>query len=167
MIVIQISIIIFLVFIWVVVYQDERRKRKLQRNSAKLNSFWNKNKAIKERRKSVRITADLNVSYELLRDNAAQRYNSMTRNVGLGGMNLLLSEKLFLGTTLHFELNIPQSHRPIFIEGKIIWVREFSGKLARQKRERFFATGIQFIHIKPQDEAILHDFIEQKAKNAP
>ncbi len=167
MIAIQIGVIIFLVFILAIVYYDEHRRRKLGRKSAKLSSFWNRNKGGKERRKSVRINAEIDVSYELLSGSAAQKHNLMSRNISMGGINLALNEKLPPGTTLHLKLNVPQNPRPLFTEGKIVWVREVSGRFTRQKEERFFATGIQFIRIKPEDEAVLHSFIQQRARKLP
>ena len=58
MIAIQIGLIIFLISVLVIVYQDELRRRRLTRKSAKLDRFWNKGE---ERRKSIRINIKIDV----------------------------------------------------------------------------------------------------------
>jgi len=166
MVTIQIGVIIFLLFILLIVYQDEYRKRILGRKSVKLSSFWNRNKELEERRRSVRTNAEIDVSYEVLSGNAVQKRSSMSRNISLGGINLALNEKLLPETTLQLQLNIPKSHRPIFTQGKIAWVREISEKFTRQKKQRVFATGIKFTQINPRDEAALNNFIKGRIKNA-
>ena len=161
MIAIQIGIIIFLIFVLAIICQDEYRKKRLARKSARLNRFWNK---CGERRKSFRINTKIDVLYEVISSEAAQKRNSTSRNISLGGINLALNEKLLPNTALRFELKIPERPKPIFMQGKIVWIEEISEKFSRQKEERLFATGIKFTQIKPEDETALYAFIKQNAK---
>lgn len=89
----------------------------------------------------------------------------MSRNISLGGMNLALNEKLLPGTTLQLQLDIPESPKPIFAQGEIVWTKEISEKFTRQKEQRLFATGIKFIQVRADDETVLHNFINQKLRN--
>ena len=162
MIAIQVGIIIFLIAVLIIVYQDENRKKRLARKSAKLNRFWDKDK---ERRKSIRINTEIDVSYDVVSGEKSLKRSSITRNISLGGMNLALNEKLAPGTILHFELNIPESSKPIFAQGEAVWAKEISEKFIKQKEQRLFATGVKFTQVKPGDEAILRNFINQKMKN--
>ena len=161
MIKVQIGIIIFLLVVLIIIYQDEYRRRIATRKSAKLNRFWNKDE---ERRKTFRLNTEIDVLYEVLSKNSAQRRFSMSRNISLGGMNLALNEKLLPETILDLQLKIPNNTRPVFVQGKIVWVKEISKKFIKQKEQRLFATGIKFTRIKPNDEAVLHNFINERIK---
>ncbi len=161
MVAIQIGIIIFLIFVLAIICQDEYRKRRLTRKSARLSKFWNNTG---ERRRNFRINTELDVLYEVVSNEVIQKRNSMSRNISLGGINLALNEKLVPDTTLRLEFNIPKRPKPIFTQGKIVWVEERLEKLRSQKEERFFTTGIKFTQMKPEDEAALYAFIKQNSK---
>lgn len=164
MIAVQIGLIVFLVIVLAVVYQDERRKRTLDRKSVRSNKFWNDDK---DRRKHIRINTEIDVLYEMASGNTVRKRSSLTRNISLGGINLALSEKLLPGTRLSLQLNIPQKPKPIFTDGEIVWIKEIQEEPSKSKEQRLFATGIKFIYINPIDEAALHTFIEQKIANVP
>lgn len=161
MIAIQIVIIIFLLVVLVIVYHDEHNRRKLGRKQVKVNRFWSG----KDRRKSIRIDTELDVLYEVSSQARPKKRITMTRNISLGGINLGLNEKLFPGTVLDLQLNIPESSRPIFVQGKIVWVKEIAKRFIKPKGQRIFAAGIQFIQINPEDVATLHSYINQRVKN--
>lgn len=162
MITLQIGIIIFLLFILLIVYQDERRKKRLTRKSTRLDRFWDGGK---ERRKSLRIDTAIDVAYEVVSSNIARKCSSISRNISLGGINLALDEKLLPGTALRLQLNIPARPRPVFTEGRIVWVKEISKKFTTEKEQRLFAAGIEFTRMNPGDEVALHKFINQRTKN--
>ena len=164
MIAIQIGIIVFLLLVLGLLYQDERKKKNLARKSARLNRFWDPGK---ERRKTTRIDTEVDVLYDVLTGKGSKAQFSKSRNLSLGGINLALREKLFPGTVLKMQLNIPQSKQPIFVQGEIVWVKEISHQFTNERKERFFATGIKFVQINPKDEAILRSFIDQKLKDVP
>lgn len=163
MIAIQIGIIIFLILILLIIYQDEYRKRILARKSAKLKRFWNGDN---DRRKSIRIDAEIDVLYEIVYGGKAIEQASFSRNISLGGINLALAEKLLPETIIKLQINLPQNPKPIFMQGKVVWVKEISKKFIRQQEQRFFATGIKFMRLAPDDENLLNAFINQRIKNA-
>lgn len=150
-----------MLLVLIIIYQDEYRKRILAKKSAKLNRFWNKGK---DRRKTLRLNTELDVLYEVVSGNTAQKQLSMSRNISLGGINLALNEKLLPETILDLQLNIPNSTRSVFVQGKIVWVKEISKRFIKQKEQRLFATGIKFTRMKPNDETTLHNFINGKIK---
>jgi c-di-GMP-binding flagellar brake protein YcgR len=167
MIIIQIGVIVFLLLILAIIYQDEHRKRRLARKSTKLRKFWSQKD--KNRRKYHRVDAEIDVLYEILSDNRTFLNGaSLTRNLSLGGVNLALSEKLFPGTILKLQLNLPQSAqsttRSIFVQGKVVWTKEIYERFTKKNRKRYFATGIQFLQLSLEDEALLRGFICQKTK---
>ena len=162
MIMIQIGIIIFLLLILAIIYQDEYRKKRLARKSAKVNTFWN---GSRDRRKTPRISIEIDVLYDVLSGSAAGKQNSRSRDISLGGIGLTLNEKLFPGTVLSLQLNIAQGHRPIFTQGEIVWTKEIFKKNTAEKGQRLFNTGIKFTKIGPEDEVALNNFINRRAKN--
>ena len=162
MIMIQIGVIIFLLLLLAVIYQDEQRKRRLTRKSAKVNTFWN---GSRDRRKTPRISIEIDVLYDVLSGNASGKQNSRTRDVSLGGIGLTLNEKLFPGTVLSLQLNIAQSHRPIFAQGEIVWTKEIFKKNTAQNGQRLFGAGIKFTKIGQEDKVALSSFINRRAKN--
>jgi c-di-GMP-binding flagellar brake protein YcgR len=163
MTIIQIGVIIFLLLILVIIYQDEYRKRRLVRKSTKLRKFWSQED--RNRRKYHRVDTEIDVLYEILSNNKViPKGASLTRNLSLGGVNLALSEKLFPGTILKLQLNLPQSTHSIFVQGKVIWIKEIYERFTRKDSKRYFATGIQFLQLSLEDEIILRSFISQRTK---
>ena len=160
---IQIGLIVFLLFILAVIYQDEYRKKRLARKTAKADRFWDSGK---ERRQQVRIDTEVDVSYEVGSGRSTHKRTSMSRNISLSGINLTLNEKLLPGTDLNLQLDLSQGVKPIFVQGKIAWVKEISERLARHKKEeRFFTTGIKFTQMAPRDESLLRSFIDRHIKD--
>ena len=168
MVAIQIGIIVFLLFVLAILYHDEYRKGRLSRKSARLNRFWHFDR---ERRKNVRINTEIDVLYEVSNSKANhRRLTSKSRNISIGGVNLALNEKLFPGTQLSLQLDVPKAQRPILVQGEIVWVKEIPAKFAkeaRDRKERFFATGVKFVQVKPEDETKLREFINERIKVAP
>ncbi len=162
MIPIQVGIIVFLVIILVIVYQDEYRRRIQKRKSAKLKSFWN---SAQERRKSIRINTEIDVLYEVLSGNLARKQSSISRNISEGGINLALSEKLAPETIIKLQLNLPESPRPILTHGRVIWVKGISEKFSAEKEQKFFATGIKFTQLSRKDKDALSSFVQKRIKN--
>jgi len=127
---IQIGIILFLILVLIIVCQDECKRRRLARKSAKLNRFWTKDQ---ERRKCLRINTEIDVLYEVVSGIKNQKRGAISKNISLGGINLALDEKLVPGTKLQVQLNIPPGPRPIFAQGEIVWIKEISEKFNVEK----------------------------------
>jgi len=164
MLAIQIGLIVFFLFILGLICHDEYKKKRLSRKSVALDRFWHK---LEERRQKVRINTQLGVLYEVLVDKKNRKYNSISRNISLGGVNLVLNEKLSSGTELRLQLDLPDEHKPVLTCGRVVWVKEISDKLSKQKKdERLFSTGIQFTHITVKDEKSLCRFIDHHIKTA-
>lgn len=158
MITLQIGLIVFFLLILAIIYQEERRRRREERKPTKFNRVWPSGK---ERRKSVRLDTEIDVLYEVHSGKVSAKQSSLSRNISVGGINLALDEKLFPETTLSLQLNIPEVPRPIFAQGKIVWVKEISQKFIGEGKQRLFATGIQFTQVDKKDEVVLDNFIKQ------
>lgn len=158
MIALQIGLIVFFLFILAIIYQEERRRRREEKKPTKFNRVWPSGK---EKRKSIRLDTEIDVLYEVYSGKVSAKRSSISRNISVGGINLALNEKLFPETTLRLQLNIPQFPRPIFVQGKIVWVKEISQKFIGERKQRLFATGIQFMQVDKKDELLLDGFIKR------
>lgn len=163
MIIVQVGLIVFLVLILIAVYQDDRRKRKLAKKSATLNGVWDKGV---ERRKTPRVSAEIEVHYEVVSNDANKKRSALSKDISLGGIGIGLTEKLFPGTILELQFNLPQNEKTIIAQGEIVWIKEASGNPGAEGNDKkLFNAGIKFIKVDPEDEAVLGDFINQRREH--
>ena len=73
-------------------------------------------------------------------------------DIGDGGTGLITKELLAIGDTLSFRLLLPGSERPIYIEARVLWTRQYG------------AAGCEFLRIPPVDLNILHDWFKMKCR---
>lgn len=164
MLVFQLGVIIFFILILIVVCHDEYRKKKLGRKSVKLDKFWRDEE---DRRKKIRISTEIGVLYEVLTGKKSARCNSVSRNISLGGVNLVLTEKLSPGIELNLQLDVPGQRKVVVACGRVVWVKEVSQQPDEQnKQQRAFATGVRFTSMTSKDEDGLRKFIAQHVKDA-
>jgi c-di-GMP-binding flagellar brake protein YcgR len=83
-------------------------------------------------------------------------YSSHTENVSVGGMRLILEEKLPVRRELEVELFLPDRQKSIKCKGQTIWVREVSPPGVNP---RFFDTGIEFMDMSDASKGILTEAI--------
>jgi hypothetical protein len=78
----------------------------------------------------------------VLKGAQSERFSTCTENIGGGGVCVALKKGLDkfcpVGIILYLEDGLP----PLECDGRVVWV---------VRREGDFDTGIQFIHINPQD----------------
>jgi hypothetical protein len=73
-------------------------------------------------------------------------------NIGDGGMGLSCKEPLTVGDVLSFRLLLPSARRPIYIEARILWTREYN------------VAGCEFVRIPPVDLDIFHDWLKSRCQ---
>ena len=78
--------------------------------------------------------------------------SSHTENVGIGGIRVILQEKLHISTEVEIELFLEDREKPLKSKGQIIWVRELNPE---KIQPRFFDTGIKFIGMNSSDQELL------------
>ncbi|MFH1045490.1 MAG: PilZ domain-containing protein [Candidatus Omnitrophota bacterium] len=165
MVAIQLGVILFLALLFILIVHDEYKKKKMSRKKAKTHRFWtNGISGGYERRRCVRIDTDIDVLYEVLYGNKAHKRSTLAKNISVGGLNLALEEKLLPDTLLELQLNIPGSAHSILTQGKIVWVKEIIGRFIVQKQERYFSTGVKFLEMSQNDQALLNSFIDHHTK---
>jgi len=85
-------------------------------------------------------------------DGVGRRFDATITDIGDGGVGLRTKEDLQLGDTLSFRVSLPDTSRPIFIEARVQWTRQYG------------AVGCEFLRIPPVDLNILHDWLTRKNK---
>jgi len=73
-------------------------------------------------------------------------------DIGDGGVGLTSREEFAIGDVLSFHLLLPGANRPIFIEARIQWARNYG------------AAGCEYVRIPPVDLNILHDWLKSKTQ---
>ena len=71
-------------------------------------------------------------------------------DIGYGGVGLRLREEAQVGQILSLSIALPGTKRPIHIEARVLWKREFG------------RTGCEFARVPPVDLNILHDWLKQQ-----
>jgi PilZ domain len=73
-------------------------------------------------------------------------------NIGDGGIGISTREQITVGDILSFRLLLPAARRPIHIEARVLWTREYG------------VSGCEFVRIPPVDLDILHDWLKSKCQ---
>jgi hypothetical protein len=86
---------------------------------------------------------------------------TQTQNIGVGGICVLLNEKINLFEKVEIELLVEKTSKPISCAGSVVWVIERSWA---EKESPQFDTGIEFLKLKEEDrgriDKIVRDFSE-------
>jgi len=108
---------------------------------------------IHERRKFVRLKSEVKVKYRPLKKGKIQE--SLTKDIGGGGIRLYLNDKLAVATPLALEIKIPGEERTILAEGRVVWVKSLGG----EKVTKGFEAGIAFTQIDPTDQSEILKYV--------
>lgn len=116
-----------------------------------------KNRPFQERRKYVRLNAAVQVKYTIIGNPGAIRVSS--KNVGAGGVCLIIAEELKIDTPLQLEIKVPDLKEPIRALGRVVWQKpaETSGTQAAVH----FDTGIEFIGISNFDRFNINRYVTE------
>jgi len=80
-------------------------------------------------------------------------FKAYSSNIGGGGIFVRTDSLLDIGLEVNVQFNLPGDSRPVITGGKVVWTQ----------KEPEPGMGIQFINMKPEDEARINDFIKEKA----
>lgn len=101
---------------------------------------------MEERRRYVRLDTRLKISYTVVKNELDPLENSETKDIGGGGIRILLSGSLPVQTLLRLNILLPEEERPIVCTGKVVWVEEFT---VRDKKQ--YEAGVGFTEIDSRD----------------
>lgn len=109
-----------------------------------------------DRRQFPRLEENLPVRYsKSSKTPADDTYQKAIRqNIGVGGVKLILDEKLEVGTLLAIHLDLPSASgpSPVFATARVAWVE--------QEPEDRFGVGMEFIDIDEEDRKKILDYVE-------
>lgn len=154
---VEIVIIAVLISALTAFFIEEIGAKKTGASRGIIREYWNG----MERRESVRAIIELSVRYSIEKK-LHTKLNGEMKDVSPKGMRLVISEKLREGTLLFLEFDIPETRKAISADGKVIWA---SGDFDERDKagKRIFQAGIQFVNIKPGDDAMLTAYINEIA----
>ncbi|MCM8811844.1 MAG: PilZ domain-containing protein [Candidatus Omnitrophica bacterium] len=85
--------------------------------------------------------------------------STVTENIGLGGVCVLMDRGLDIFSPVELELTVEDGKPPIRSQGTIVWV-----VLRRDiKRKQSFDTGIEFSGLSPDDKSRLEALLDKIA----
>lgn len=96
----------------------------------------------REKRKFVRLKKRVDLIYVSL-TTMRSSFNSLTRDIGGGGICIYPKEAIKKGEVLELEMRLP-GKKPVFAIGKAVWIKAKPGKPE---------AGIEFIGIREKDKA--------------
>jgi len=99
-----------------------------------------------ERRRFVRVAFPCRMT---LAGQDAAVIVTTTRNLGVGGLNVITPQALGIGQTISLELTVGSSR--ITCCGKVVWVLEKSGA---------YDVGMEFHKISDQDRRVIAGFVD-------
>ena len=78
-----------------------------------------------EKRKFIRLGAAIGVTYKLIKTHKRMRQSlSFVKDIGGGGIRLLVKEDLRAGDLIGLEIQIPHLKEPIEAVGEVVWFSE-------------------------------------------
>jgi len=129
--------------VWMVLVQEDALHERRRAPMGWLRRFWAR--PTPDRRHHHRYRAAIPLTYRVLEVSGAAMA-SVTRDVSLGGLGVVLYEKLPLGTALECTLRCDPPMAPLVVQGVVQWVREVPQQVSDPRRQ--FWAGIQLTHTK-------------------
>ena len=118
---------------------------------------------MEERRKFVRLETPIQVKYRISSQPHTED-KSLSKNISVGGIMILVGEKMTPGAQLDLEINIPEYNKIIYATGEIVWQEEIL-----IKEEITHETGIKFVKIAKENQEKISKYIytqlNEKIKN--
>lgn len=112
-----------------------------------------------DKRQFKRKKVTLNVDYDI---SATQKWlDSTSSNISEGGMCLTTKKPLKVGSAIKLKFLIPDSERPVNVQGTIVWNEAFKAG----KHEHYY-NGIQFDKVFNDDRDLITKYVENTTFDA-
>jgi len=110
----------------------------------------------RDQRKFVRLNFLVDVIYH--KRQLTQKHKlTLSKNIGVGGICLIVYEKLIKGQLLELDIYLPKTNVPVKAIGRVSWVNEFIiGDPIKGKR---YDVGIQFVEIKKNNLSKVNKYV--------
>ena len=89
--------------------------------------------------------------------------SSVTENVGLGGVCILLEQGLDVFSPVELELDLDDGRPPLKLQGTIVWAI----RRRELKKGSTFDTGVEFAQMTPEDKARLEAVMDKAIASSP
>ncbi len=150
---IEIVVIVVLIAALAALFIEESEIKKSRVPQGMVKEYWDG----EERRTAIRVTVDLAVRYSIEKK-VRLKVNSEIKNLSTKGLQLAVNEKLSTGTIVFMQFDIPESGDMVSVNGKVVWTNGEFGERDASGR-RVFRTGVRFIDIEPESDALLIKYI--------
>ncbi len=109
----------------------------------------------KDRRKFIRIYEERAVQFRLLKNVGAKEESSdvLSEDVSAGGIQIISSEKLTLGSFIELKFSFPSPPSPVFAIGKIVRREEI-----RKNDQIKYSLGVKFTNISEKDRERINEY---------
>ena len=117
-----------------------------------------------ERRRFPRLSLDVGVDFVVLPQPGTgarqELFTTGSKNLSLGGICILVFEKLKVGDALELKFSIPGLDRFIVAKGRVVW----SGKLRVRgvETDKAYEAGIEFVEINQPDKERIQAYVSSK-----
>lgn len=111
--------------------------------------------ALIEKRRFLRLAVSVDVEYSILEEEALPK-ESVTKNIGAGGICLIVYKKVDVGSLLSLELRLPEHYSVIEAKGRVVWSSSF--RIEGDRRDRY-DLGIEFTQISESDRQKLSQYV--------
>ncbi len=101
-------------------------------------------------RKYARVEVNLPIQL-VLQGQTAKAYLS---NVSEEGSNLIAEKSIPVGTTMEFDMHLPDMQEPTHVRADVLWTRP-----VQDQGQAMYAHGLLYNRISPEDRIRLHTFI--------
>ena len=119
------------------------------------NTYFYNGEEREDRRQFPRLATTVDVQYNLIKE-YAPKTEVLAKNIGTGGICLIVYEKVLPGSLLDLQIHISDINHKIQAKGKVIWVNPFS--VGREEQERY-DVGIEFVEIAEADKKQLSEYV--------
>ncbi len=110
-----------------------------------------------EKRKFTRLSVLADVAYTK-KDIPEKGKVTFAKNIGAGGICLIAYEELKESDVLELKILLPDEKEPVYILGRVVWVRKFSmgDDTAGSKR---YDVGVEFLKISDVDKQKVDKYV--------
>lgn len=108
-----------------------------------------------ERRQFPRLVTTVDIGYSIL-DKKQTEEKTVAKNIGAGGICLIVYEKIAIGTLLDLRLHLGDINSTVKAKGKVIWSSYFT--VGSDERERY-DLGIEFTEIAESDRQKISQYV--------
>lgn len=108
---------------------------------------------MREKRRFIRFEIALKANYIVQKEPKTEK-TGITKDMCVGGMQILTEEKLVVGNKVELKLFIPEALNPVHLNGIVLWSREVSAGKGLS-----YSAGIEFGKIEEDNKSTFLRFL--------